>query len=66
MVLFSFRCMVHSVTHIHACILSQTLFPFRSLWSIGQSSLCHTVGAGLLPILAINRVYTSVPNKMAE
>ena len=42
-----------SVVYIHVSILFQILFPFRSLQSIGQSSLCYTVGPCWLSILNI-------------
>ena len=33
-----------SVIHIHISTLFQSLFPYRSLQSIEQSSLCYAVG----------------------
>ena len=50
-----------SVTHIHVCILFQILFPFRLLWNIEQSSLCHTVGPCCLSILNIVVVHVNPP-----
>ena len=40
-----------SVIHIHVSILFQTLFPFRSLYNIEESSPCCIVGPCWLPIL---------------
>ena len=42
-----------SVIHIHISTLFQILFPYRSLQSIGQSSLCYTAGPCWLSILNI-------------
>ena len=42
-----------SVTHTHAFILFQILFPFMLLHNIEQSSLCYTVGPCLLSIVDI-------------
>ena len=40
-----------SVIHIHVSILFQTLFPFRSLYNIEESSPCCIVGPCWLPVL---------------
>ena len=40
-----------SVIHIHISILFQTLFPFKLLHNIKQSSLCFTVGPCWFSIL---------------
>ena len=42
-----------SVIHIHISTLFQILFPYRSLQSIEQSSLCYTIGSHQLSILYI-------------
>ena len=42
-----------SLIHIHVSILFQSLFLFRLLQSIEQSSLCYTVGPCWLSILNI-------------
>ena len=42
-----------SVIRIHIFTLFQILFPYRSLHSNQQSSLCYTVGSYWLPILYI-------------
>ena len=42
-----------SVTHTHAFILFQILFPFRLLHNIEQSSQCYTVGHWGLSVLSV-------------
>ena len=42
-----------SVIHIHISTLFKILFPYRSLQSIEQCSLCYTVGAYQLSILYV-------------
>ena len=44
-----------SMTHIHASILFQILFPLRLLQSSEQSPLCSIVGAWGLNILIKNK-----------
>ena len=49
-----------SAIHIHISTLFQILFPYRSLQSIEQSSLCYAVGPYQLSILYIvARIYQS-------
>ena len=46
-------CTAKRIIHIHISTLFQILFPYRSLQSIEQSSLCYTVGPHQLSILYI-------------
>ena len=50
-----------SIIHIHISTLFQILFPYISLHSIEQSSLCYTVRSYQLSILYIVVLYMSIP-----